>query len=502
MAFVRLRDGLPQLSTALLILALIGARVWAASESLQRVADLNTPIPAGSGNFTGFQYPAISGGNLAFLGFGSSAQLGVYFFNGSVLSRVADLNTAIPGGSGNFSEVDQPTLSQGNVAFFGFGSSGQPGVSGQPGLYLFNGSALNRVADLNTPIPGGIGSFASFFGGPPALSGSNIAFWAVGPPVQQGIYGQQGIYLFKGSVLSRVADLNTRIPGGSGNFTVFSGFLPPPTGGNVVFQGFGSSGQQGIYLFNGSALSRVADLNTPVPGGGTFAGFFQPTLSGSNVAFVGHGSSGQRGIYLFNGSALSRVADVNTPIPGGSGNFTTFSPVLSQPTGGNVAFHGFGSSGQQGLYLFNGSALSRVADVNTPIPGGSGNFTEFQEAWLSGGNVAFQGFGSSGQNGIYFFDRIVLTRVVDLNAAIPDGNGHFSDFSQPALSERNIAFLGFGLEQRGDRDVNVGQGIYLAITSAPPLPGPAVPTLSGWGMAIMIALLVAAASRAMRRRSA
>jgi len=42
-----------------------------------------------------------------------------------------------------------------------------------------------------------------------------------------------------------------------------------------------------------------------------------------------------------------------------------------------------------------------VADKNTAIPNGTGNFTDFGGPVLSGGNVAFVGLGSSGQTGIY-----------------------------------------------------------------------------------------------------
>jgi len=152
-----------------------------------------------------------------------------------------------------------------------------------------------------------------------------------------------------------------------------------------------------------SVLSRVADQNTAIPNGtGNFTSFGGPLLSGANVAFFADGSSGQEGFYLFNGSALSRVADLNTTIPNGTGNFTGFG--LLALSGGNVTFHGVGSSGQGGIYLFNGSALSRVADKNTAIPNGTGNFTGFGVPVLSGGNVAFFAVGSSGQGGIYLFN--------------------------------------------------------------------------------------------------
>ncbi|CAN0523241.1 unnamed protein product, partial [Scytosiphon promiscuus] len=63
-----------------------------------------------------------------------------------------------------------------------------------------------------------------------------------------------------------VADKNTMIPGGTGNFT---SFLPPvPIGGDdVAFLGRGSSDQEGIYTSIGGTLAVVADLNTIIPGG-------------------------------------------------------------------------------------------------------------------------------------------------------------------------------------------------------------------------------------------
>ena len=67
------------------------------------IADKNTAIPGGSGNFTSFYHPSLDGGNVAFQGTGSG-QSGIYTDIGG-LGVVADLNTAIPGGSGNFTEL-------------------------------------------------------------------------------------------------------------------------------------------------------------------------------------------------------------------------------------------------------------------------------------------------------------------------------------------------------------------------------------------------------------
>ncbi len=76
--------------------------------------------------------------------------------------------------------------------------------------------------------------------------------------------------------------------------------------------------------------------------------------------------------------SAAKVVDLQTPIPGGTGDFTFF--FAGDIVGNTVPFNGQGV-GQQGIYLFNGSSLTVLANLITPIPGGLGNFTAF---WRSG----------------------------------------------------------------------------------------------------------------------
>ena len=149
-------------------------------------------------------------------------------------------------------------------------------------------------------------------------------------------------------------------------------------------------------------LNKVVDRNTPIPGGsGTFPDFFGAVISGSNVAFAGHTGGGlPNGIYLFNGIVLAKVADRNTPVPEGTGNFFAFGyPVIS---GNNVAFT---NDEGTGIYLFNGTALAKVADRNTPVPEGTGNFFAFGYPVISGNNVAFT---NDEGTGIYILQQELL----------------------------------------------------------------------------------------------
>ncbi len=116
---------------------------------------------------------------------------------------------------------------------------------------------------------------------------------------------------------TKIADTNTPIPGGVGNFTSF-GSWPSIDGVNVAFRGFGSSGQQGIYTRTNASLTKVADTNTPIPGGRrNFTFFYEPSLDSGNVAFVGYGT-GQRGVYAHISGALTMVANTRrgTTYPG------------------------------------------------------------------------------------------------------------------------------------------------------------------------------------------
>jgi hypothetical protein len=171
-----------------------------------------------------------------------------------------------------------------------------------------------------------------------------------------------------------------------------------------------------------AGLNVVADLATPVPGDiGNFSGFNDPVSSGAGGGAFFAFEAIQQGVYTSVGGSAVLVADLNTGIPGGVGNFTGFNNPVSLG-GGDVAFFGFGSGGQSGIYTFIGGTLAVAADLNTGIPGGVGNFTGFNNpVSLGGGDVAFFGLGSGGQSGIYTFIGGTLAVAADENTGIPGG---------------------------------------------------------------------------------
>ncbi len=379
----------------------------------------------------------------------------------------ADGSTAIPGGTGNFTSLPlAPSLSGNNLVFYGAGSGGQQGI------YLATRGGLtapSRIADLATPIPGGTGNFLSFGteAGIIIVSGKNAVFAGTGAGGQRGIYGTT-----VGAVGPpfRIADTATAIPGGTGNFTEFPNGRSV-SGDNVVFAGTGAGGQQGIY---GATIGivgppyKIADTATAIPAGtGNFTTFpAAPSISGDTVAFLGNGSSGQQGIYARVGAVAPpfRIADTATAIPAGTGNFSSFGSEagIIIVSGKNAVFAGKGTGGQQGIYgarilapalraaaphgtgeqpAINDASASidgapfKIADTATAIPGGTGNFTGFGEASVSESEVAFLGMGANGQTGIYELSDGQLRKVISVGEAIKGRTITGLDFSRDALSE-------------------------------------------------------------------
>lgn len=305
---------------------------------------------------------------------------------------------------------------------------------------------FTNIADTNTSIPNGTGNF-SFFNDQPSIDNDTVGFSSGGS-------GQYGIYTGTGGSLTKVVDTNTPIPDGTGSFTGFGD--PALENGNVAFGGIGD-GQAGIYTIIGSSLGKVVDLNTPVPDAtGNFSDFNIDSVSfdGTNVAFGGASSTGG-GIYTLTEGSLRKVADSNTPIPNGTGNFTSFTGPVSIDNK-DVAFIGEGSSGQSGIYLDDEGSLITVVDENTPIPNGTGNFLLFGRYSLDDERVAFTGFGSE-ESGIYIDDGDSLTKVVDTNTPIPEGTGNFTIVDFPVLEGENVLFLG-----ERNTGTEIQRGIYIS----------------------------------------
>jgi hypothetical protein len=107
-----------------------------------------------------------------------------------------------------------------------------------------------------------------------------------------------GVYRWDGSQSELVADTETAIPGGTGTFTGF-GLDCAIDSGDVVFTGTGSDGQWGVYAGRASgALERVADTSTML--GAATSSIFETSreaISDGRIAFKAF-ASGRQSIWV------------------------------------------------------------------------------------------------------------------------------------------------------------------------------------------------------------
>ena len=109
----------------------------AAESDIAVIADRNTAIPGGSGNFFGFDFPSLDGRNVAFRGEGSG-QKGIYTDSrigtefGGGLGVVADENTAISRVGRVTSQVS--TLRASTAGTWRFGESARARTASTPTL--------------------------------------------------------------------------------------------------------------------------------------------------------------------------------------------------------------------------------------------------------------------------------------------------------------------------------------------------------------------------------
>jgi hypothetical protein len=132
--------------------------------------------------------------------------------------------------------------------------------------------------------------------------------------------------------LSMIADTNTAIPKGSGTFTAFAGNIQQPLGfdsatNTLAFVGRGADDQEGVYAFiGGGSLQMLADSSTPVPDDeGTLDRFCGVAVGGDGVVFRGSSrSTGFDAIYAYENEALRIVAKRGDPVPGSASTFRSF----------------------------------------------------------------------------------------------------------------------------------------------------------------------------------
>ena len=318
-----------------------------------------TPIPDGDGAFTGFSiYPAIdSDGNVVFTAAGGkdgngNTQSGIYTYNGTCCQKVADRNTLVPGGGGvtfdRFIGSDLNDIDNGRVAF-------RADVSP-------SGTVLGLYSNAGQPGPNDLVEVALIDGTAwdnllnPWVDGDVVAAWGLLPSQASTILRWDGVYQS-----SDFVDAGTGFNMGwetqasiSGDASIFIRY---------------KSGATELAISHGVSVETLAVKgSTPIPGhsGVVFSNFGKyPVVdnNGQDAAFRAGGGTVQ-GVYKrVNGGSLQKVADDSTVIPGaGSDLFSWFNEDGVALANGQVLFLGVGQSFMRGIYTDIGGSLALVVD--------------------------------------------------------------------------------------------------------------------------------------------
>ncbi len=298
---------------------------------------------------------------------------------------------------------------------------------------------FTEVVRRGDTVPGAGGQFTSFRA--PSIDGNDVVYQGFSD-------GNSGIFGVLNGTPTRIADESITAPGNPSPFTSFREFVTI-SDGVVMFIGDGPGPIiQGVYAYNNGSLSTIANDGTqdPFGAGNLNAGGSDPISNvGNSIAIEVVDGDGNNAIYTSINGTLAEVVDTTAPAPGGVGNFGSFDePQIN--ANGKVVFEADDSNSNDGIYTNITGPITKVVDVNDAVPGGTGNFTSLNDPTIDGNDIVFVGNDSSSNTGIYgVFNGGPITKLVDKNDAAPGGTGNFTSFSFNSVVYRDgiVVFRGF-----------------------------------------------------------
>ncbi|MBN1568758.1 MAG: PEP-CTERM sorting domain-containing protein [Acidobacteria bacterium] len=138
-------------------------------EEIQVSANRSTPMPGTSGNFhTAVAMGIDRDGTVLLWGIDPlpHTDRGLFTQNGDTISRIVGTDTIIPGGSETFEGMGSSHIDEGIISFIGYGQIGQTiehegylFYDIHSGIYTFSEGTLEKLIDVNDPLPGLSGEF-------------------------------------------------------------------------------------------------------------------------------------------------------------------------------------------------------------------------------------------------------------------------------------------------------------------------------------------------------
>jgi hypothetical protein len=330
-------------------------------------------------------------------------------------TRIADTQTAVPGGTGTFTTfADWRAIEGGRIAFVAFDSG-----SGQ-GIYGWNGSTLSVIADTHTLVPNTTSTFADFFD--VAIDGTLVAFtagWRDGTRIGCAFDGSEGVFArgFGGGVI-HTATTSRTAPQHCFHGIDFESSVIAVAGGVNSVDVIHNHSESLMALRHVGNPVVVLDTTTPSPSGGTFVGFDQDiSIRRGGLLFaeiLPNTIGAVAGIYVVHndGRGPQVVADRSTLVPGGTGAFMNFAGF--DWDGGEVSFVGRDSGNVASLYAATSPADVHVlVGTSTRVPGEMVNFGGISNPIASqGGVTVFSGFWSGSHTGLFTVQAGVVRAIL------------------------------------------------------------------------------------------
>ena len=218
----------------------------------------------------------------------------------------------------------------------------------------------------------------------------------------------------------------------------------PAAIGSILNFSFNDQGQValiadgGVVLKSGSQITPIVGPGDPAPGGGIFFVLDVPSVGPHGEVIFRGGTTAfptTSGLFEFaNGTITPLITDGTLANTGESVTPQT-SRLLAN--GDLIVADAFSGS----LYRFSNGALTRLVGTGDLAPGG-GTFTFLQlPAINSSGQIAFEGFTSSGASGVFLFSNGVVTKIITSSDVFPDGVP-FGFAEPPAISDSGQVVFG------------------------------------------------------------
>ena len=242
------------------------------------------------------------------------------------------------------------------------------------------------IIGAGTPVPGVNGATFESVGvtarpiSPPASDDGAVMFWGeyLDPNNNVPAYG-----IFRHSAdgsMERLVDTTMIMPGKGETFEDITEFSTNEGNGAFLGARYSDGSFEGVYRVVNGNLQVVADPTISLPGLSSPAqNFWHPIIEGDRIAFVT-----EPGIFQWQSGVLEPMVLTSELIPGRSDTFQGgFGNITFDH--GDLRFLGLGPSlgtgnwhdMYEGIFTKTASDLFTVADVLTPIPGGTGNFLTF-----------------------------------------------------------------------------------------------------------------------------